>query len=667
MASIPTSITLVGPGAVLGGRYRLIRSIGRGSSATVFEAQDIKLERNVAVKVLHRQLATDTAFLDLFSREARSAASLSHANVMSVHDWGEDESDQEMVPYLVTELLDGGSLRDMLDQGAVCTPSQVISFGIDACRALNYAHGEELVHRDITPANLMFTKSGNLKVADFGLAQALAESGWTEPGKTLVGTARYSSPEQAQGFRLTPASDVYSLGLILVEALSGSVPFSADTLLGTLTARVETDVPIPDVPEALGDVLRQMTQRDPEDRPSSHDAGVGLLGAAKGMPRPADLPLVLLEEDDLGSPKEVFEPSSKRSSNHGIIAGTRTSKDQVEIDVDPDADPDATISDVADQTTVAEVPVVGSGDEPDRRWPVLLLSIIVLAAVGWFGWQQLSGNNITSVAVPDVVGLTLDDAVAELGTTWDLQEKLERSSDVEQGSVIRTDPEAGVVLEEGAELSYWVSLGLPLVRVPEDEILGRSEQQARATLDSIGLELGDVERVNSEEFGEGNVISVLVDALELPLGESVGLVVSLGPQSRVIPEVEGITNAEQLIIDLEEAGLGVNRLEEFNDSVPEGNFVSVDPPAGTSVERGAQVAVTVSLGPAPVTIPPTSGLSLTQALDLLDQAGFLSELIGPGGEDGGRFASCAVVGTDPPSPTQLQPGSVVRVLMSDCT
>lgn len=681
MASTHPSAARVGPGVELSGRYRLIRSIGRGSSATVFEAEDTSLQRNVAVKVLHRELSSDQGFLDRFAQEARSAASLSHSNVMSVHDWGEDEAADlggGSVPFLVLELLEGGSLREMLDEGAVCSPSQVIAFGIDACRALHYAHGQGLVHRDVTPANLMFTEEGTLKVADFGLARALAESGWTEPGKTLVGTARYSSPEQAQGLRLTAASDVYSLGLVLIEALSGSVPFSADTLLGTLTARVESDVPIPaDVPEALGEVLRQMTQRDPAARPTSHDAGVGLLGAAKGMPRPAKLPLVGLPDNDVSgegvSVDEVFEPSSAESATPGMIAGTRVSKPSTAGEdvgiagVDPSADPDATITDVADRTTIAEVPVVDSGDEPARRWPVLLLSVIVIAAIGWFAFQQVSGNNIAVVSVPDVAGLTVEAALDELGTTWVLEEKLERDSNIAQGSVIRTDPEPGTALEQGAELSYWVSLGLPLVRVPEDDLLGRSEAQAGATLEAIGLVVGEVERVNSEDVGEGNVMSIEVDALELPEGAMVNLVVSQGPQSRVIPAVNEQTDAEQLILDLEAAGLGVVRIDAFDDEVIEGNLVSVVPAPGTSIERGEQVEVTISQGPNPVVIPSTSGLSLTDTLDLLDGAGFLAELVGPNGQDGGEFASCAVVGTDPPSPTTLQPGNVVQVLMSDCT
>lgn len=641
MASTQSTASFVGLGTELGGRYKLLSKIGRGSSATVFEAFDTRLERRVAVKVLHRELTSDQAFLDRFADEARAAASLKHSNVMSVHDWGEDEIEDERVPFLVLELLEGGSLRSMLDEGAVCSPSQVIAFGIDACRALNYAHNQGLVHRDITPANLMFTELGTLKIADFGLARALADSGWTEPGKTLVGTARYASPEQAQGLNLGPQSDVYSLGLILIEALSGSVPFSADTLLGTLAARVETDVEIPAAAAGeLEPVIREMTRRDPEVRPSAQDAGAGLLGAARGMLRPAPLPLV-------GLPQEPAEAQVREEDGELVI--------------------DLTVQDVADRTTIAEIPTVDSGDEPPRRWPVLLLGLVLFGVIGWVGWQQSSGNNIATVAVPDVSGLPLEEALEQLGDTWVLEQKLERDGSTEQGAVIRTNPEAGTALDEGAELSYWISLGLPLVQIPQDELIGRSEEQVAATLTSLGLEVGTVERVSSEEVPEGNIVAITTDTLELPQGSVVDLVASLGPQDRVIPTVDETTDVDQLLADLQSAGLIVDRLEEFDNEVVEGGLVAVTPEPGTTVERDSVVTIVVSLGPEPVAVPSTSGLSLTNALDLLDGAGFLAELIGPNGQDGGQFASCAVVGTDPPSPTRLQPGAVVQVLMSDCT
>ena len=598
---------------------------------------DLTLERRIAVKVLHRNLSSDAKFLERFRSEARSAASLSHPNVMAVHDWGEDE-----VPFLVMELLDGGSMRSMLDEGAVLTPSQTISVGLDAFRGLHYAHSQDLVHRDITPANLIFGQDARLRIADFGLARALAESGWTESGKDLVGTARYASPEQAQGRRLEGSSDVYSLGLILVEALSGSVPFSADTMLGTLTARVESDVPIPDVPERLADALRAMTQRDPSKRPTSTEAGVALLKAAEGMPRPKPLPLT-------GLPAAIETDDPEADDGMGEGAGSVV-------------DPDITVHETPDQTVVAGTPVVQtSTDEPVRRWPWLVLSVAAIAIAAWFVVTQIGAGGLTSSPVPNVVGMTADEAVETLGTTWVLEEKFDRVVDVPAGQVIRTDPPAEASLEEGQTLSYWVSLGLPLIRVPEADLIGRSQEQAIATLEAALLTVGEIDAVNSEEIGEGLVMSIEADALELPQGDPVNLIVSLGPQNRVIPEVLPGTNAEEFIVTLETAGLGVEQSVEYSDDVPLGQFVSIDPPPGNSVAKGSKVVVIISDGPVPVAVPVTSGLDLGDALDRLDDAGLLAgDLLGSGN------ARCSVVGTDPPAGAELQPGEAVAIFLSDC-
>src|SRR5215475_152432 len=230
MAGITSSDLL--PGRVLSGRYLLHNSIGSGASGRVYVADDQRLRRRVAVKVLHSALADDAAFLRRFRAEAQLAASLRHANIVTVYDWGEDD-----VPFMVLELLEGGSLRSMLDRGTLLTVSQAARVGRDVASALEYAHARGILHRDIKPANLLFDEHGIVRVADFGLARALAEASWTEPAGAVFGTARYASPEQARGAQLDARSDLYSLALVLVESVTGRLPFASDTTIGTLTAR----------------------------------------------------------------------------------------------------------------------------------------------------------------------------------------------------------------------------------------------------------------------------------------------------------------------------------------------------------------------------------------------------------------------------------------------
>src|SRR5262249_53547488 len=199
----------------------------------VYSADDVSLRRRVAVKVLHAALADDDAFLRRFRAEAQAVAALRHPNIVTVFDWGEDDGS----PYLVLELLGGGSLRSLPDQGRLLTPSQALVVGTDAARALDYAHRRGLVHRDIKPANLLFDEEGRLCIADFGVARALAEAAWTEPAGAVLGTARYASPEQVQGASVDGKTDVYALALVLVESMTGRVPFAADTTIATLIAR----------------------------------------------------------------------------------------------------------------------------------------------------------------------------------------------------------------------------------------------------------------------------------------------------------------------------------------------------------------------------------------------------------------------------------------------
>ena len=225
-------------GRVVGGRYRLLAPVGTGASSQVYAASDTRLARRVAVKVLHPMLAADRAFLRRFRAEARLAASLDHPHIMRVFDWGEEAEG----PYLVLEYLGGGSLRALLDTGVHLSHSQVAAMGAEAAAGLAYAHRRGIVHRDIKPSNLLFDDEGHLRIADFGVARALAESALTEPLGAIFGTARYASPEQAEGRALDDRTDVYSLALVLYETLTGRVPFSGDTISGMLMARVGAGV-----------------------------------------------------------------------------------------------------------------------------------------------------------------------------------------------------------------------------------------------------------------------------------------------------------------------------------------------------------------------------------------------------------------------------------------
>ena len=274
-------------GRVLGDRYRLLTALGTGASAHVYLAEDISLHRQVAIKVLHPALAGDSAFLKRFRAEARAAAALNHPNIMQVFDWGEQENE----PYLVLEFLSGGSLRQIFDTGLLLTPEQAVRIGVEAAAGLDFAHRRGLVHRDIKPANLLLGGEHRLRIADFGLARALAEAAWTEPAGAVLGTARYAAPEQVEGKPLDGRADVYALTLVLYEGVTGDVPFSSDTTIATLMGRVNTPLPPHERLGPLNQVLALAGAPDPGERYTAAEMAARLQELGTTLPPPVPLPI----------------------------------------------------------------------------------------------------------------------------------------------------------------------------------------------------------------------------------------------------------------------------------------------------------------------------------------------------------------------------------------
>ncbi len=303
-------------GRVLGKRYRLVSALGTGASAHVYLAEDVSLQRHVAVKVLQPGLATDEAFLKRFRAEARSVASLNHPHVLRVFDWGDDTDG----PYLVLEYLGGGSLRDLLDRDVRLSHSQAAQLGTEVAQGLAYAHVRGLVHRDIKPANLLFDEEGRVRVADFGVARALAEAAWTEPAGAMVGTARYISPEAAEGKPVDGRADVYSLALVLYEAVTGTVPFVTDTTMGTLAARIGQPLPHHDALGPLDDVLARAAAPDVAARLDAAGLAARLGALAAALPTPAPLPLVIPRLDATSTIHGFRAPGVSELTDSGVLA-----------------------------------------------------------------------------------------------------------------------------------------------------------------------------------------------------------------------------------------------------------------------------------------------------------------------------------------------------------
>ncbi len=634
--------------------------IGSGSSARVFLADDTTLKRRVAVKVLHAALADDEVFLRRFRLEAQAAGALNHPHIMSVYDWGEDD-----VPFIVSEFLGGGSLRGMLDTGHLLTPSQALLVALEAARGLEYAHRRGLVHRDIKPANLLFDDEARLRIGDFGLARALAESAWTEPSGVMLGTMRYASPEQAKGEALSGKSDVYSLALVLVEAVTGELPFVADTALGTLMARVDQQLRAPESMGPLGPVVERATDPDPARRPDAGELVVALMAAAEELTRPEPLPLagaiargdadVEVRDPTLISPSEILTTPHRVDVLSVQDLATSTALEPV----------GATTTSVPTLTPRRDrradavvVPLEDDDEAPRGRWPVVLGVLLVVAMVA-AGVMAYLAAGPGSATVPDLRARS-EDEVKELAARndWSLVRQENRDEDVAAGQVIGTDPAAGATLAEGGVLTYVISIGKPLVPVPP--VAGKALAEARQLLTDAGFTVGEPVRAFDEQQPKEAVVA-LRDAAgkdvtaTAPRGSAVVPLVSDGAKPRAIPAgLEG-QDRDAVVTAINQLRLSPQLSQAFSDTVPAGKVISVAPVAGTQVEVNTPVQVVVSQGPAPRAVPSVAGLTVAVATERLVAAGF--KVSGVTGDP-----SRPVLATDPPAGETQPFGREIRII-----
>ena len=647
-------------GLVLGGRYRLVTPIGRGASAQVFLADDLVLRRRVAVKLLHVALATDEVFLRRFRAEAQSAAALNHPHIMAVHDWGNDDE-----PYLVMEYLSGGSLRGMLDPGVLLSPAQTVQVGIDAARGLAYAHRRGFIHRDIKPANLLFDDEARLRIADFGLARALAEAAWTEPAGAVLGTARYASPEQAQGLTLDGRSDVYSLALVLVEAATGRVPFTADTPLGTLMARVDQPLPVDPWLGALAEPLQAAGAPDPADRPDAATF-VELLGeAAARLERPEPLPLAGTgvrgpAVDPDADPTVVGSPETRsalddptplaRPTRADRRRARRRARDAARAEREAEARR-AAAAEPSDRVIRRETPA-----STELAGPLVLHSaepseaVSSVGPVSLFDQDASGGPALFDQDASDHGRKTRSGAPTSASTT---------KGGPRRRRVSRLLAALAVCAAVIAGVTAWQTQ----TAVPEvPTVVGGSVDDAEARLAREGWEV-----IVSEERAPDTVAGEVLAQTPAPgtglaAGEAVRLRVSLGPPLVEVPaDLAGLSLEEATArMAAQELTLAVAR-EDWHEEVPAGAVIGLGDGVDGEVEQGSEVPVVVSIGPAPRVVPDLAGKTLAEATADLEAMGLAVE----GAEDWSERVPAGQVMQVRPAPGEwIARGEAVTVIVS---
>ena len=571
------------PGRVLSGRYLLHGAIGTGASGRVYVADDQRLRRKVAVKVLHAGLADDAAFLRRFRAEAQLAASLRHPNIVTVYDWGEDE-----MPFMVLELLEGGSLRSMLDQGTLLTVPQAARVGRDVASALEYAHTREVLHRDIKPANLLFDEHGVVRVADFGLARALAEASWTEPAGGMLGTARYASPEQATGVQLDARSDLYSLALVLVESVSGRVPFAADTTLGMLHARTQRPLIAPEELGPLAAVVDRAGRLQPDERyPDAGTMRQALSAVADALPPPSPLVLAGMVDHADPHPTRIAAP----------VSPALFDQDATELPA-PVAKPER-----------AKKPrrqrIAGQ-----RRLVPFVVAAVLIAVVALAASAFARVGGASTISTPGLTGRTAAKATALAEASGLGVSVKSQSSPDPKGVVIDQSPDAGS-WTSAHTVKLVVSSGPAPVAVPP--IKGEPWASAQKQLDEIGFAYGTPAQQFSE-LPSGTVISVTPNAgVRTAPDATLAVVLSKGRAPIQVPDVTN-KSYKQAVAAIEAVHLKAKRGQDvFSNDVPKGEVVSTLPALNQPAPYGSTVQVFVSHGPILVKVPNVINLTFSDA------------------------------------------------------
>jgi beta-lactam-binding protein with PASTA domain/predicted Ser/Thr protein kinase len=613
-------MTEVATGALVDGRYRILRRIGTGGMADVYAAEDTHLGREVALKVLHRRFAQDQEFVERFRREAKAAAGLSHPNVVGVFDRGEHEGTY----YIAMEYLTGRTLKEIVASEAPLPQQRVVELGVQILHAAGFAHRHGVIHRDFKPHNVIVDEQGHAKVTDFGIARAGA-SEMTETG-SIMGTAHYLSPEQAQGHAVTAASDLYSIGVMLYEMLAGKLPFEGDRAVAIALKQLsEQPAPIstlrPDVHPALEAVVMAALAKDPTQRwQTADDFAEGLEAARAQIDAAANG----------GQSTSAFAPIPLPAA------------------VDPDAG--------GERPPIA--PVTAPERERKRRWPWFTIGLLALALVGFLIWLIASGELATEKQeVPRVTQLQLVEARAKLERAGFEVEQTRVRSAQPFDQVLDQDPNPGEEAEAGSTVTLEVSDGPGDVLVPA--VAGLPQAQAIKELEDAGLKVTrDVEF--SDEVREGLAIrTVPREGEEVTVGTRVRLLVSQGPELATVPDVVGLSRSSA-DSRLRGEGLGVAVSEQESEE-PEGTVIAQDPAGGSSVEQGATITITVSTGIPQASVPNVVGLGAADAATQLGNAGLVpvqrEQTVTEPDEDG------VVIDQRPGAGTELDEGAEVVIII----
>ena len=622
--------------------------VAAGGMATIYHALDLRLDRQVAVKIMHPHLANDEDFVNRFIREAKAAATLSHPNIVAIQDQGWNEGGVPAV-FIVMEYIEGFTLRDVInDQGALGVTDSLRYFA-PVVSAMSAAHKHGILHRDIKPENILISKDGRVKIADFGLAKGPElGSTLTVESSVILGSVSYLSPEQVQRGVSDVRSDVYSLGIVLFEMLTGKKPFDGDTPIQIAYMHVNENIPAPStlnssVPAELDEIVLKAAANNPDKR--FKDAGAMqeqvLALLSKLDPKRRQMSLEL----DIPIPKARIE--KKKRSKLDILKSVTTQIDLKRGHVMREK------SNSAKKSTTAQTKRKRkTSTRVKRNRAIALLIVLLIIATSWY---KISGPG-NKIAIPSLAGMSQSQAtktVAELGLKTDITQSV-FSEDVPKGKVITSDPAGGGRVAIAGTVHLIISKGKERIQVPD--LAGLTIEEATAALGEAKLKTGRV----TEKFSADQEAGLLIDGSpasgsDVRKDSTVDLIVSKGIEQVALTNYQGKTSDEAQN-ELTSAGLIVSSKYEYSDSVPIGTVISQTPNDVSSIAKGEKIILVVSKGPSKIYVPNVYSLSKMAAAKILEDLGFKVNFKYIGKKK-------SVTNISPKSGTAVTPGSTVTITL----
>ena len=589
---------------IIGGRYEISQLIGRGGMAEVHIGTDTRLNRIVAIKILRQDLARDPVFQARFRREAQSAANLNHPSIVAVYDTGEEtvaasDGAEIKVPYIVMEYVEGHTVRELLTDGNPVPLEEAVEIVSGVLDALEYAHHQNLVHRDIKPGNVMITTTGKIKVMDFGIARALSDSQATmTQTDAVVGTAQYLSPEQARGEQVDARSDLYSAGCLLFELLTGQPPFKGDSAVAVAFQHVSQLPPLPssiapDIPESLDRVVMKALAKDREDRypDAAHmraDLQASLRGGSVAAPATSTWTAPLVG-DTAGGATTVLPPV-----NQGYASSYGTARSNAMF-----------AAGQTTQTLEAADPTQNHRGKPNKKPLIIVIVLLaILAVLGLGYWLVFSGDKPSDemVEIPSLDGMSQEEAsttITDAGLVFRLGRGVS-SEDIPEGIFVKSDPAVGTKVAKGSEVFVSLSTGPGDASVPS--LAGLTQEQARKALEAEGLEIGSITTADSGTIDKDKVIkSNPAEGEAVKKGDSVDLEVASG--NFRIPQdlVGGTKEALQQFVDANRVRLTITEKEDA--TAAPGTVLSLDK-AGQLVGLDTSMTAVVAIAPEEATTKP---------------------------------------------------------------